>query len=57
MDVTSILESYFDNLASAATNDKAVLDKLVHSNATLSASNADLVTTVKKLTSKNEELQ
>lgn len=51
------LEGYFDNLAAAAVNEKAVLESLVASNATLTTSNAELSATVTKLTSDVRHLQ
>ena len=41
------LEGYFDNLATAKTNKKIVLDQLVSSNANLAATNKELVDVVK----------
>jgi len=43
------LEGYFDNLAAAATNEKAVLDQLVANNTKLAATNATLAAAVKSL--------
>ena len=43
------LEGYFDNLAAAATNEKAVLDQLVSNNTKLAATNATLAAAVKSL--------
>ena len=51
------MESYFENLAAAATSDKFVLETLVKSNAKLTATNAELAHKIMGLTSKNEELQ
>jgi hypothetical protein len=46
---TNDLAGYFDNLAAAATNEKAVLDQLVASNATLTTTNAEMVDAIKSL--------
>jgi hypothetical protein len=43
------LEGYFNNLAAAATNEKAVLDQLVANNTTLTATNAEMVDAIKHL--------
>ena len=48
-DVTALMEGYFDNLAAAATNDKATLATLVKANAALTATNAELAHNVKEL--------
>ena len=45
--VMKSLEGYFDNLADAAVNEKSVLEQLVANNATLAATNEELVTIVK----------
>ena len=52
-----MLDGYFDNLAAAATTEKALLAKLVESNAMLTTSNAQLSATVAKLNGKNRTLQ
>mmetsp|Transcript_55564 Transcript_55564/g.166550 ORF Transcript_55564/g.166550 Transcript_55564/m.166550 type:complete len:118 (-) Transcript_55564:74-427(-) len=44
------LEGYFDNFSAVATNEKAVLEKIVESNATLTATTEKLTTMVTKLT-------
>ena len=46
---TNDLAGYFDNLAAAATNEKAVLDQLVASNATLTTTNAEMADAIKSL--------
>ena len=46
---TKDLEGYFDNLAAAATNEKAVLGQLVANNTTLTATNAEMAAAVKQL--------
>ena len=43
------MEGYFDNLAAAATNEKAVLDQLVANNTTLTATNAEMADAIKHL--------
>lgn len=43
------LAGYFDNLAAAATNEKAVLEQLVANNATLTATNAEMADAIKHL--------
>lgn len=59
-----MVETYFNNLAAAASSDKAVMEELVKTNATLmganamlTGSNSKLATTVKCLTLQHEELQ
>ena len=51
------LEGYFDNLASAAVNEKSVLEQLVLNNTKLAASNESLVALVKKLTGDIKNLE
>ena len=46
---TNDLAGYFDNLAAAATNEKAVLDQLVANNATLTTTNAEMADVIKSL--------
>ena len=43
------LEGYFDNLAAAATNEKAVLGQLVANNTTLTETNAEMAEAIKHL--------
>ena len=43
------LEGYFDNVAGAATNKKAVFDQLVTNNTKLTATNAEMAEAVKQL--------
>jgi hypothetical protein len=45
----SVLESHLDNMALAVTNEKAILDSLVASNATLTKLTADKLTRLEKL--------
>ena len=57
---TSVLEAlngYFDNLAAATTNEKALLEQLVTNNKKLTVTNEEPVIVIKKLTRKNEQLQ
>ena len=51
------LDGYFDNLAAAATNEKAVLDELVKKLTTLTTRNKEMEATIKKLTGKNRYMQ
>ena len=51
------LEGYFDNLDSAAVNEKGVLQKLVLNNTTISTSNESLVALVKKLSNDIKNLE
>ena len=51
------LEGYFDNLATAATNNKAVLEQLVAKNAKLAVTNEELVAIVKKMFNKIKDIQ
>ena len=57
-DGVKALEGNFDNLATAAVNEKSILEQLVLNNTKLAASNERLVALVKKLTGdiKNLEL-
>ena len=43
------LDRYFDNLAAAAANEKAVLEELVTNLTTLTSSNSEMDATIKKL--------
>ena len=45
-----LFEGYFDNLATAAVNEKSVLDQLVENNTKLASTNENLLVIVKKLT-------
>ena len=51
------LGGYFKNLASAATNEKAVLEELVTNLATLTTSNVDMAATINKIAGGNIQLQ
>lgn len=51
------LDGYFDHLAAATTTEKAVLEELVGTNATLTKTNEELVAVVKKMTTENKLLQ
>ena len=53
----SVLNGYFDNLTAAATNEKAVLDKLVETNVSLAASTAELTEKVSNIAGENWTLQ
>ena len=53
--MTDTMESYLYNLSAAATNDKAVLETLVSSNAKLTATNSELAHKIMGITSKNED--
>ena len=44
------MEGFFNNLAAAATNDKAVLSQLAENNTKLVNTNEELATRVKRLT-------
>ena len=55
--MTNVMESYFVNLSAASTNDKAVLEILVSSNAKHAVTNSELAHKIMGLTLKNEELQ
>ena len=46
---TKDLAGYFDNLAAAATNEKAVLDQLVANNATLTTTNVKMTDAITSL--------
>ena len=48
---------FFENLAAADTNDKAVLSQLTDNNTKLVNTNEELLASVKKLTSENRQLQ
>ena len=52
--MTDVMESYFVNLSAASTNDKAVLEILVSSNAKLAVTNSELAHKIMGLTSKNK---
>ena len=51
------LYGYFDNIAAAAMNEKAVLEELVKDLTTITTSNADMTATTKKLTGENRQFQ
>ena len=51
------MEGFFDNPASADTNDKAVLAQLTDNNTKLVNTNEELAASVKKLTNENRQLQ
>ena len=51
------LNGYFDNLATDATNFKAVLEQVVSNNKKLTVTNEELVIVIKKLTGENKQLQ
>ena len=51
------MESFSDNIASAATKDKAVLAQLTYNNTKLVNTNEELVASVKKLTNEIKQLQ
>ena len=51
------MEGFFDNLAAAATNDKAVLYQLTDNNTKLVNTNWELSVSIKKLTCENRQLQ
>ena len=51
------MEGFFDNIAAAATNDKAVLSQLADNNTKLVNINEELSASVKNLTSENRQLQ
>ena len=51
------LEGYFDNLAAAATNEKAVLEQLVTNNTQLTEANAVLTEAVKQLSADYRSLR
>ena len=51
------MEGFFDNLAAAATNEKAVLAQLTDNNTKLVNMNEELAASVKKLTNENRQLQ
>ena len=50
------LNGYFDNLAAAEMNEKSVLEELVTNLTTLTISNAEMATTIKKLMGDNRQL-
>ena len=54
---TTEIEGFFDNLASAATNDKAVLAQLDDKNTKLVNTNEELAASVKRLTNETKQLQ
>ena len=51
------LYGYFDNIAAAAMNEKAVLEELVKDLTTITTSNAEMTATTKKLTGENRQFQ
>ena len=51
------LYGYFDNIAAAAMNEKAVLEDLVKDLTTITTSNAEMTATTKKLTGENRQFQ
>ena len=51
------MEGFFDNLAAAATNDKAVLAQLADNNTKLVNTNEELAASVKRLTNETKQLQ
>ena len=51
------MEGFFDNLAAAATNDKAVLAQITDNNTKLVNTNEELAASVKNLTNENRQLQ
>ena len=51
------LYGYFDNIAAAAMNEKAVLEELVKDLTTITTSNAEMAATTKKLTGENRQFQ
>ena len=50
-------EGYFEKLATAVTNNKTVLERLVASNAKLAATNEELTAVVKILINYNRDIQ
>ena len=54
---TTEMEGFFDNLAAAATNDKAVLAQLIENKTKLVNTNEELAASVKNLTNENRQLQ
>ena len=54
---TTEIEGFFDNLAAAATNDKAVLAQLANNNTKLVNTNEELAASVKRLTNETKQLQ
>ena len=55
--ILEALEGYFDNIVAAATNKELVLEDLVDNFTTLTASNAVMAYTIKKLTGENSQFQ
>ena len=51
------MEGFFDNLAAAATNNKAVLAQLADNNTKLVNTNEELEANVKRLTNEIKQLQ
>ena len=51
------LDGYFDNLAPAETNKKALLEELVTNLITLTTSKADMADTIKKIMGEDRQLQ
>ena len=51
------MEGFFNNLAAAATNDKAVLSQLAENNTKLVNTNEELAASVKRLTNETKQLQ
>ena len=51
------MEGLFDNLAAAATNDKAVMAQLADNNTKLVNTNEELAASVKRLTNETKQLQ
>ena len=51
------MEDFFDSLAAAATNDKAVLAQLADNNTKLVNTNEELAASVKRLTNETKQLQ
>ena len=53
---TTEMEYFFDNLAAATNNDKAVLAQLTDNNTKLVNVNEELAASVKKITNENRQL-
>ena len=51
------MEGFFNNLAAAATNDKAVLAQLTDNNTKLVNTNEELSASMKNLTNENRQMQ
>ena len=51
------MDGFFDNLATDATNNKALLVQLADNNTKLVNTNEELVASVKRLTNKTKQLQ